>query len=125
MTMRIGQRQSDSWSGLRLSGLGYALMVLNDMDHYFLSPLAHVAVPRAYWLTKTEKGAEASTDQILASHVMLIEPNMGNFQRIMEDGKSSRAIDMEILNHLFGDSAMILPHGRYTLLIGEFRVADH
>ncbi|KAF4921869.1 Glucose N-acetyltransferase 1 [Colletotrichum viniferum] len=55
-------------------------LVLNKMDHYFLSPAAPVAVPRAYWLN------ERSTDiakQVLGSHVMLIEPNAGRYKKIM------------------------------------------
>ncbi|KAG7286766.1 hypothetical protein NEMBOFW57_009082 [Staphylotrichum longicolle] len=53
-------------------------LVLNSMDHYFLSPLAPVAVPRAYWLNgkDTEIGR-----QILGSHVMLIEPNEARYRK--------------------------------------------
>lgn len=97
-------------------------MVLNNMDHYFLSPLAPVAVPRAYWLN--DKGASIK-DQMLGSHVMLIELNEGNYHRIIDEAKSSGAFDMEVLNHLFRDSAMILPHRRIALLTGEFRAKDH
>jgi hypothetical protein len=32
---------------------------------------------------------------------------------------------MEVLNLLFADSAMILPHRRYALLTGEFCIKDH
>jgi alpha-N-acetylglucosamine transferase len=97
-------------------------MVLNNMDHLFLSALAPVAVPRAYWLNEADTSIK---DQMLGSHVMLIEPNQGNFQRIIDEAKSSGAFDMEVLNHLFRDSAMILPHRRYALLTGEFRTKDH
>ncbi|KAB8255431.1 nucleotide-diphospho-sugar transferase [Aspergillus pseudonomiae] len=97
-------------------------MVLNNMDHYFLSPLAPVAVPRAYWLNDPDTSIK---DQMLGSHVMLIEPNEGNFRRIIKEAKSSGAFDMEVLNHLFRDSAMILPHRRYALLTGEFRGKNH
>ena len=97
-------------------------MVLNNMDHYFLSPLAPVAVPRAYWLNDKEASIK---DQMLGSHVMLIEPNEGNYHRIIDEAKRSGAFDMEVLNHLFRDSAMILPHRRIALLTGEFRAKDH
>ncbi|RDW72359.1 Glycosyltransferase family 8 protein [Aspergillus mulundensis] len=97
-------------------------LVLNNMDHTFLSPLAPVAVPRAYWLTDPKSSIK---DQMLASHVMLIEPNTGTFNRIMVQAKESGAFDMEVLNALFADSAMVLPHRRYALLTGEFRKKDH
>ncbi|KAH8433295.1 N-acetylglucosaminyltransferase [Aspergillus melleus] len=96
--------------------------VLNNMDHYFLAPLAPVAVPRAYWLDGDDTSVKA---QILGSHVMLIEPNEGNYRRILDEALASGDFDMEVLNHLFSDSAMILPHRRLALLTGEFRAADH
>lgn len=97
-------------------------IVLNTMDHYFLSPKAPVAVPRAYWLG--DKGASIK-DQMLGSHVMLIEPNVNNYKRIIDDATASGDFDMEVLNHLFKDSALILPHRRIALLTGEFRQSDH
>ncbi|KAJ5334305.1 Glycosyl transferase family 8 [Penicillium brevicompactum] len=97
-------------------------MVLNNMDHYFLAPLAPVAVPRAYWLNDKNSNVK---DQMLGSHVMLIEPNEANYQLIINEATSSGAFDMEVLNHLFWDSAMILPHRRIALLTGEFRNKDH
>ncbi|KAL3440134.1 nucleotide-diphospho-sugar transferase [Aspergillus insuetus] len=97
-------------------------MVLNNMDHLFLNTLAPVAVPRAYWLNDADSSIK---DQMLGSHVMLIAPNQGNFHRIIDEAKSSGAFDMEVLNTLFRDSAMILPHRRYALLTGEFRNKDH
>ncbi|KAJ5687300.1 hypothetical protein N7536_009919 [Penicillium majusculum] len=97
-------------------------IVLNNMDPYFLSPKAPVAVPRAYWLN--DKGASIK-DQMLGSHVMLIEPNMNNYRRIIEVATASGDFDMEVLNHLFKDSAMILPHRRIALLTGELRQTDH
>ncbi|KAL2178393.1 glycosyltransferase family 8 protein [Thermothelomyces heterothallicus CBS 202.75] len=99
-------------------------MVLNNMDHCFLAPLAPVAVPRAYWLHNASSSSSIK-DQILASHVMLIEPSQRAFERIVAEARSSGAFDMEVLNALFADSAMILPHRRYALLTGEFRAKDH
>jgi hypothetical protein len=63
--------------------------------------------------------------QILSSHVMLIAPNAGNYDRILADAQASGDFDMEVLNRLFGESAMILPHRRLALLTGEFRNKDH
>lgn len=92
------------------------------MDHYFLSPLAPIAVPRAYWLTKKDANV---TEQILGSHVMLLEPNESRYHKIVEEAQRSGEFDMEVLNQMFHDSAMILPHRRLALLTGEFRKKDH
>ncbi len=97
-------------------------LVLNTMDHYFLAPLAPIAVPRAYWLTEKEASLK---NQILASHVMLLEPNEGLYKRVVEEALASGDFDMEVINHLVSDSAMILPHRRLALLIGEFRSTDY
>jgi alpha-N-acetylglucosamine transferase len=97
-------------------------MVLNNMDHYFLSPPAPVAVPRAYWLNGKDENIK---DHILGSHVMLIEPNEGNYHRIINEAKLSGDFDMEVLNNLFRDSAMVLPHRRIALLTGELRGQNH
>ncbi|KAM5345884.1 hypothetical protein ACJ41O_011745 [Fusarium nematophilum] len=97
-------------------------LVLNSMDHYFLSPLAPVAVPRAYWLN--EKDTDIAK-QVLGSHVMLIEPNQARYEKIINEALQSGDFDMEVVNHMFKDSAMILPHRRIALLTGEFRAKDH
>lgn len=97
-------------------------LVLNNMDHYFLSPMAPVAVPRAYWLG--EKGAGIAR-QVLESHVMLIEPKMARYEKMVSEALRSGDFDMEVINHMFKDSAMILPHRRIALLTGEFRSKDH
>jgi hypothetical protein len=92
------------------------------MDHYFYSPLAPVAVPRAYWLN--EKHTDIAR-QVLGSHVMLVEPNEARYRKIMDEALKSGDFDMEVINHMFSDSAMILPHRRLALLTGEFRNQDH
>lgn len=97
-------------------------LVLNNMDHYFLSPMAAVAVPRAYWLN--EKGTNIAK-QVLGSHVMLIEPNKDHYEKIVAESLRSGEFDMEVINHMFQDSAMILPHRRLALLTGEFRTKNH
>ncbi|KAL6689771.1 glycosyltransferase family 8 protein [Trichoderma pleuroticola] len=95
-------------------------LVLNNMDFLFLSPDSPVAMPRAYWLTDREHAK-----QILGSHLMLIEPNTHRYKRIINEAMRSGEFDMEVLNELFKDSAMILPHRRLALLTGEFRTRDH
>ncbi|KAL9942397.1 hypothetical protein D7B24_003412 [Verticillium nonalfalfae] len=139
-------------------------LVLNSMDHYFLAPLAAVAVPRAYWLTTAaspqdesegeheEQGGDSGSgssisgspkptakpkpkpkqapsiaQQVLGSHVMLLEPDTKRYERIVDNAVTTGDFDMEVVNHLFADNAMILPHRRLALLTGEFRHApdDH
>jgi len=97
-------------------------LVLNSMDHYFLAPMAPISVPRAYWLN--EQNATLK-NQILGSHVMLLEPNMARYKKIVDEALRSGDFDMEVVNHLFSNSALILPHRRLALLTGEFRATDH
>ncbi|KAI9738752.1 MAG: hypothetical protein M1834_008259 [Cirrosporium novae-zelandiae] len=97
-------------------------LVLNNMDHLFLSPKCQLAVPRAYWLNDPHA---ALGEQVLASHIMLLEPDDRIYERIEQEAKRTGDFDMEIVNHLFNNSAMILPHRRLALLTGEFRSTDH
>lgn len=89
------------------------------MDELFLMPPAPVAMPRAYWLYPDNK--------ILSSQVVLIQPSEAEFERVSEkiENAGSRDYDMEIVNDLYIDSAMILPHRPYDMLTGEFRSQDH
>ncbi|KAK4229837.1 glucose N-acetyltransferase [Podospora fimiseda] len=97
-------------------------LILRNMNHYFQAPRAALAVPRAYWLTEKDSNI---TNQVLGSHVMLLEPNKGHYRRLVEEAKTSGNYDMEVINHMFKDSAMILPHRGLALLTGEFRLEDH
>jgi hypothetical protein len=87
------------------------------MDELFFLPATPVALPRAYWLDKPTLG----------SHIMLIQPSTLNFKRIEKAIKTANGdvYDMEIVNSLFGDSCIILPHRWYALLSGEFRSKTH
>ncbi|KAK2044716.1 nucleotide-diphospho-sugar transferase [Colletotrichum somersetense] len=96
--------------------------VLNSMDHYFLAPMAAVAAPRAYWLNEKDTPV---AEQVLSSHVMLIEPSRTRHKKIIKEALRSGDIDMDVMNRMFKDSAMILPHRRLALLTGEFRRRDH
>ncbi|KAJ3572677.1 hypothetical protein NPX13_g4967 [Xylaria arbuscula] len=93
--------------------------ILQPMDELFLMPPCPVAMPRAYWLFPKEK--------ILSSQLMLVQPSEVEFDRIMKQVESSGRddYDMEIVNQLYADSAMILPHRPYDLLTGEFRGDNH
>lgn len=89
------------------------------MDELFLLPPCPVAMPRAYWLNPN--------DRVLSSQVMLIQPSKLEFGRIMDaiNNASSKDYDMEIMNNLYRDSALVLPHRPYDLLTGEFRGNNH
>lgn len=93
--------------------------ILQPMDELFLMPPCPVAMPRAYWLFPDNK--------ILSSQLMLVQPSEVEFDRIMKQVESSSRndYDMEIVNQLYGDAAMILPHRPYDLLTGEFRGDNH
>ncbi|KAI0508572.1 glucose N-acetyltransferase [Xylaria bambusicola] len=93
--------------------------ILQPMDELFIMPPCPVAMPRAYWLFPKDK--------ILSSQLMLVQPSEVEFDRIMKQMESSgrNDYDMEIVNQLYADSAMILPHRPYDLLTGEFRGDNH
>ncbi|TGJ81520.1 hypothetical protein E0Z10_g7246 [Xylaria hypoxylon] len=104
---------------LRVLNVDSDATILQPMDELFLMPPCPVAMPRAYWLFPDNK--------ILSSQLMLVQPSEIEFDRIMKQVESSGRsdYDMEIVNQLYGDSAMILPHRPYDLLTGEFRGDNH
>ncbi len=85
------------------------------MDELFLLPPAPVAMPRAYWL--------GFDDRVLSSQIMLLQPSEFEFRRVVKhiETAASNDYDMEIVNTLYRDSALLLPHRPYNLLTGEFR----
>ncbi|KAI1214268.1 glycosyltransferase family 8 protein [Annulohypoxylon truncatum] len=93
--------------------------ILQTMDELFLIPPCPVAMPRAYWLFPDNK--------ILSSQLMLVQPSAVEFDRILKKMESAgrNDYDMEIVNQLYIDTAMILPHRPYDLLTGEFRGDNH
>lgn len=111
-------------------------IVLNNLDHLFLAPEARIALrkllyvdcrhpvffiilsARAYWL---EPGK-------LASHIMVVMPEKVIMDRVkdwVEHGGNAVGFDMEVMNTLFSNSSLILPHRGYAMLTGEFRNKDH
>ncbi|KAI1697865.1 glucose N-acetyltransferase 1 [Ditylenchus destructor] len=98
--------------------------VLQPMDELFLAPSSPVAMPRAYWLGFDKR--------MLSAQLVLIEPSKTEFDRLefervmkaMRVGKSDD-YDMDIVNNLYKNSALILPHRPYNLLTGEFRATNH
>lgn len=85
------------------------------MDELFLLPPAPMAMPRAYWLGFDKR--------VLSSQIMLLQPSEFEFKRAFQGIEKAKAndYDMEIVNDLYKDSALILPHRPYDLLTGEFR----
>ncbi|KAK4494160.1 hypothetical protein PRZ48_014458 [Zasmidium cellare] len=86
--------------------------ILQPMDELFLLPPTPVAMPRAYWLTHE-----------LFDAITLITPSSTSASRIQTAiaNRSETDFDMDIMNAVFGDSCMVLPHRDYALVTGEFR----
>lgn len=97
--------------------------VLQPMDELFLLPSARVAMPRAYWNQRAEKGAVSE----FSDAIVLIEPSSADWELVREAiaARAEGESDMEIVNRLFGSEAMVLPHRGYALLTGEFAAEDH
>lgn len=89
------------------------------MDELFLLPPTPVALPRAYWLDPRKN--------VLGSHLMLIQPSTVEFARIQDEINKAGPddYDMEIMNHLYGETATIIPHRPYSMLTSEFRSHQH
>lgn len=101
----------------RVLSLDSDATLLQPMDELFLLPAeSKVAMPRAYWLNDT-----------LCTSVMLASPSEVEFGRIQARlGESQpEEFDMEIINALYGDSCLVIPHKPYLLLTGEMRVTSH
>ncbi|KAG9516576.1 nucleotide-diphospho-sugar transferase, partial [Aureobasidium melanogenum] len=81
--------------------------VLKPMDELFFLPRTPIAMPRAYWLVDT-----------LSSQIAVIEPSKYQFERILQAFRQRResAFDMEILNDLYAQDCVIIPHRHYDLL---------
>ncbi|KAH0542535.1 N-acetylglucosaminyltransferase [Glutinoglossum americanum] len=93
--------------------------VLQHMDELFLIPKVPVAMPRAYWLNPK--------DRVLSSQLVLLQPSEFEFERVQKgiEAAGRSDYDMEIVNTLYRDSALILPHRPYDLITGEFRSKKH
>ncbi|EMC95895.1 glycosyltransferase family 8 protein [Baudoinia panamericana UAMH 10762] len=104
--------------------------LLQHMDELFLLPSTAVAMPRAYWSDgPPEKWP-------LTSMLILLQPSRTEFKHMLATLRSwwmeseqtrthTKQYDMELLNHRFGASAMVLPHRPYALLSAEFRRENH
>lgn len=112
----------------RVLHLDSDITLLQHMDELFLLPKTPIAMPRAYW----SDGPPSSWQ--LTSLIMLAEPNPHEVRAMMEtlwqwqrraDYAVHKKYDMDLLNHRFGHSAMVLPHRPYAMLTAEFRRHDH
>ncbi|KAG5917467.1 hypothetical protein E4U42_007235 [Claviceps africana] len=103
----------------RVLSLDSDATVLRPMDELFLLPSSPVAMPRAYWLYPDK--------QILSSQLMLVQPSVAEFGRVMNETSRAGAddYDMEIVNKLYKDQALVLPHRPYDMLTAEFRTDEH
>lgn len=61
------------------------------------------------------------------SQLLLLQPFKYEFDRVMKatEEAGDDDYDMDILNDLYKDSAMVLPHRTYDLITLEFREDDH
>jgi hypothetical protein len=84
------------------------------MDDLFHLPSSPIAMPRAYWITDRF---------FLSSQVVVLEPSKNEWHRIQEaiQNHDENVFDMDILNTLYNNSALVFPHRSYALLTGEFR----
>ncbi|KAI9886324.1 MAG: threonine synthase [Watsoniomyces obsoletus] len=103
----------------RVLSLDSDTTLLQHMDELFNMPSAPIAMPRAYWLNPD--------DRTLSSQVVLLEPSKFELDRLMNrmDHRKGNEYDMDLVNDLYKDNAMVLPHRKYDLLTGEFKADDH
>lgn len=93
-----------------------------SLDHLFLSPPAIVAAPRAFW-NKPVHGDRI----VLTSLLMLIQPSHEQAERVVKaiETRGGNDYDMEIVNDLFKDDCLVLPHRGLTFLTGDLRHQSH
>ncbi|KAK4074499.1 uncharacterized protein Triagg1_5095 [Trichoderma aggressivum f. europaeum] len=96
--------------------------VLKHMDELFHLPPCPIAMPRAYWLLD-----DPESQKTLTSHVTVIQPSKREFNRIQKRVQLSDKdeYDMELLDRLYADTAMVIPHRPYAMLSSGFRETDH
>ncbi|KAH9828124.1 glycosyltransferase family 8 protein, partial [Teratosphaeria destructans] len=117
----------------RVLHLDSDITLFAHLDELFLLPPTPIAMPRAYWSEPWERERWGSHGT-LTSMLMLLRPDPAEMHgmlrtlrawRVDESMNRSRAYDMELLNHRFASSAMVLPQRPYGLLTAEFRAEDH
>lgn len=100
----------------RVLALDSDATILQPLDDLFLLPPTPLAMTRAYWLNDT-----------LGAELALITPDAQAYKaiesRVAKAG--SQEFDMEILNAVYGDTCMVVPHRPYVMLSGELRSQNH
>ncbi|KAJ6003617.1 hypothetical protein N7522_006417 [Penicillium canescens] len=93
--------------------------ILQNLDELFFMPPCPLGLPRAYWLNPDER--------VQSTGLLLIQPSHFELRRVMAaiNNASLSEYDMEIVNTLYKDSALIVPHRPYMILTGEFRGEIH
>lgn len=89
------------------------------MDELFFIPSAPIAMPRAYWL---------GFDKLqLSAQILVIQPSKFEYGRIVQAIAAAKPTDydMDILNNLYKNSALILPHRRYGMITSTLYEGDH
>lgn len=100
----------------RVISLDSDAIVREHMDELFLLPSSAVAMPRAYWLDQP----------FLSSQSVVIEPSAREWHRVQQFmNRNDSGFDMDILNTLYKDTCIIIPHRRYDLITAEFRSHTH
>jgi lipopolysaccharide biosynthesis glycosyltransferase len=91
-------------------------LYLQNLDHLFLLPNATVAAPRMYW----------GKQPFMTSALMIIQPNLNTFELLKQESiknAEKNTYDMDLLNHLFIDSAILLP-GQLLCLNSHWETKD-
>jgi hypothetical protein len=102
--MAFGESQYD-----RVIHLDSDVLLLQTMDELFFLPPTTVAMPRAYWLLP---------EKVLSSLLMVIKPSYHEWLVVtgatepakngqVEMNLTDHRYDMELMNDMYGDSAMV------------------
>lgn len=83
-------------------------LIMKNLDHVFDLPETDLAAPRAYWL---------SDNTAISSTLLLILPDERSWARVKQtiDNIEHNIYDMDIVNGLFNETAILLP-GSYATL---------
>ncbi|KAJ5164558.1 uncharacterized protein N7500_006388 [Penicillium coprophilum] len=103
----------------RVLNLDSDATILQTMDELFLAPSSPVAMPLAYWMYPNKR--------TFTTALILIQPSAAAFDRTMDamSSANSSTFDMEIMNNMYKDTTLTIPHRPYILLTGEFRSKKH
>ena len=105
----------------RVMHLDSDMTMYKHLDELFMLPSAQVAMTRAYWASRERKA--------LSSKLVLVEPSHSEYELLLERGRHGqelgRTFDMDGLNGIYDDWALVLPHLKYGLTSGEFRSESH